>query len=880
MRAVALLVLFCPALALAQGEEPPPITKLPKPKSEVQAIYPPAALRDRVSATVVMELDIGATGVVEQVSVVKTTTAAEDLALVASSTITDYGFVKAATTAVSAIEFEPAEAGGEPVAVRIGYTYRFQLPALPPPPPVETATAVAVERVRERVVNFTGKIRQRGTRMLVAGVVVTVFRGETGYEAVTDEEGVFRFYDLPPGEWKVLAEADGYYPFRTAETVRANEVVEVTYYLEKGSYNPYDVLVEVKRPKKEVNRRTLKTAELVKVPGSLGDPILGVSNLPGIARAGPGGGQLIVRGSGPSNTGVFIDTIEVPLIYHFGGLRSVLPADVIEGIDFYPGNFPVYYGRYTAGIFDGHIKRLSPDQIHGSLDVSLLDTGLYLETPIVDGLSVAVAGRRSYVDAILNAAVPDDADVSLTSAPRYYDYQVIADWRPAREHLIRGVFFGSDDSIELLFENPAELDAQIQGGDLSARTHFDRFFAVYEFTPSATVSNSLRFAVGEDTIDTSIFGGQFEFNLAVLAFQLRDNLRWQITDSLTFNAGFDGVFRLLDIAAKLPQPPREGDVGGPQDLAEVTVLDLKDLTDIEGGIFADVEWRLFDDLLLVPGVRVDYFERVDQFSADPRLVVRYDLTDQWTAKGGIGLVHQAPEGFETNESFGNEDLGLERAAHYSVGGEYRPTDYLSFDVTFFYNQLMNLVSGTSALDEAGEPLRFDNQGKGRIYGMEVFIRHDFHNNLRGWLSYTLSRSERTESGETESRLFDFDQTHILNLVLSYVFPSNWEIGARFRLISGNPITPFGDRRYLADFDRYVGVPGEVNSDRLPLFHQLDLRVEKRWIFDWYSIVAYISVLNTYNNANTEALQYDFDFSNTQKVTGLPVLPILGIRGEF
>lgn len=879
MRAVALLLLFCPALAYAQEEEPPPITKLPKPKSAVEAVYPSAALRDRVSATVVMELDIGAGGAVEGVSVVKTTTVAEDPALVASSTITDYGFVKAATTAVSAIEFEPAEAGGQPVAVRIGYTYRFQLPALPPPPPpVETATAVAVKRVDERVVNFTGKIRQRGTRALVAGVVVTVFRGETGYEAVTDEEGVFLFYDLPPGEWKVLAEADGYYPFRTTETIRANEEVDVTYYLEKGSYNPYDVLVEAKRPKKEVNRRTLKTAEIVKVPGTLGDPILVVENLPGVART-PAGGQIIVRGSGPDNTGVFIDAIEVPLIYHFGGLRSVVPADVIEGIDFYPGNFPVFYGRYTAGIFDAHIKRLNPDQVHGSLDVSLLDTGLYLETPVVDGLSVAIAGRRSYVDALLNAAVPDDADVNLTSAPRYYDYQVIADWRPSREHLIRGVFLGSDDSVRLLFENPAELDAQLSGGDLFARTHFDRFFAVYEYTPSKTVSNELRFAVGGDTIETSFFS-QFEFNLSILAFQLRDHLRWQIADSLTFNVGLDGVYRLLDIGARLPPPPREGDVGFSQDLSEVTVLDLEDLTDAEGGIYADVEWRLAEDLLLVPGVRVDYFERVNQFSVDPRLVVRYDLTDQWTAKGGLGLVHQAPEGFETNESFGNPDLGLERAVQYSLGGEYRPTDFLSFDVTFFYNQLENQVSRTGAVDDQGQPLRFDNEGVGRTFGMEVFIRHDFHENLRGWLSYTLSRSERTESGETEARLFDFDQTHILNVNLSYVFPANWEVGARFRLISGNPTTPIVDSVFLADFDRYAQVPGEVNSDRLPLFHQLDLRVEKRWIFDWYSIVAYISLLNTYNHANVEAIQYDFDSSHTQKVTGLPVLPILGIRGEF
>ena len=97
----------------------------------------------------------------------------------------------------------------------------------------------------------------------------------------------------------MLAETDGYYPFRTSETMSATEVVDVTYYLEKGSYNPYDVVVEAKRPVKEVNRRTLVTAEIVKVAGTLGDPILVVENLPGVARPPPGSGQIVVRGSGP-----------------------------------------------------------------------------------------------------------------------------------------------------------------------------------------------------------------------------------------------------------------------------------------------------------------------------------------------------------------------------------------------------------------------------------------------------------------------------------------------------------------------------------------------------------------------------------------------------
>ena len=127
---------------------------------------------------------------------------------------------------------------------------------------------------------------------------------------------------------------------------------------------------------------------------------------------------------------VFIDSIEVPLLYHFGGLKSVLPIGVLESIEFYPGNFSPVYGRATGGIIDVRIKDLKPEKMSGYADVSILDTGVYLEMPIGKNAAIALAGRRSYIDAILNAVVPDDAGVSLQTAPVYYDYQLVGSYRP------------------------------------------------------------------------------------------------------------------------------------------------------------------------------------------------------------------------------------------------------------------------------------------------------------------------------------------------------------------------------------------------------------------------------------------------------------------
>ena len=179
-----------------------------------------------------------------------------------------------------------------------------------------------------------------------------------------------------------------------------------------------------------------------------------------------------------------------------------------------------------------------------------------------------------------------------------------------------------------------------------------------------------------------------------------------------------------------------------------------------------------------------------------------------------------------------------------------------------------------------EPLRYDNGGTGDVYGAELIVRHDFNNNLTGWLTYTLSRAERLDTDQTEKRLFDFDQTHILNLVASYALPRNWEVSGRFRLVSGNPSTPVVGAVYNASADQYDPIFGDVNSDRDRSFQQLDLRIDKRWIYQNWIFGAYIDIQNVFNYENSEGLSYNYDYSETDSQTGLPLLTIFGLKAEF
>ncbi len=869
LRTLPVLVVAVSLFGDARAQAPEPdtaspvaeITKNPSIRKESPPEYPALALARRMEAVVVLELDIADTGLMDAVSVHSVNVTSE--AGEAYEGEEEFGFSKAALIAGNQLEFAPAEAGGVAVAVRVSYTYTFQLPIAPTPKVEPDTIDLPSEPETPAVINFEGVFVERGTRALVPALRITVYRGtgddQQGFEATTDAQGRYVFYDLAPGQWTIVAEKTGYLPYKTKETIVASKVTSTKYFIEKGSYSEYDVTIEADRPRKEVNRRSLHGTDIERIPGTLGDPVLVVENLPGVARTL--GGDIVVRGSGPSDTRVFVDGTGLPLIYHFGGLKSVFPAKIIESIDFYPGNFSVAYGRGMGGVFDLHIKKLDPDRFHGSLDVSVLDTSLYLEAPITDTLAMGFAGRRSYVDSILDAAIPDDAPIGLVSAPRFYDYQFFGSWRPTAAHDLRWLAMGSDDLFKLLFDDPGlAATAGATNNGVSLGTAFQRITADYRYTPNAELHNRLKLSTGRDTVNFAILGflgAEFEFR----TFALRDTLTKRFSEHFSLDVGLDLEFRNSSGNIVLPPPPREGEP--PPDGIPTQVIETKfdGVNWLWAAPYIEGELRV-GGLTLVPGIRTDYYGRSKEWSIDPRLVARYDHAN-WAVKGGVAVVHQEPDVPDTDENFGNPDLELQRAYQYSVGGEWNPYEHIKADLTFFYKDMRNLVTSSNrVITRDGEqvPEKLANDGKGRVYGAEVFLEHSFSNNARGWISYTLSRAERRDRPGEAYRLFDFDQTHILAVVGSYVLPRNWEVGLRWRYVSGNLYTPVVGSIFDNDQDRYVQISGNANSDRLPDFHQLDLRVDKTWVLDTWKISTYLSLINSYNRGNAEAVNYNYDYS--------------------
>lgn len=839
----------------------------------IEAPYPPDALAQGLEAEVIALLDVGENGLVTKVEIQKGA---------------GQGFDEAAAAAMAQFIFEPARRDGEPIASRVVYRYTFFIQEK-----VDgSGGPSAAEGAETEAATLTGVVTDMDDVSLPGATLVLVPlappdpRGEdtTGFsvEPVTAAaNGAFVLAELRPGAYQVDVALPGYEPLSAVETLAPGETREVRYRLELEAAM-YETVVRGRRPPREVTRREITRREITRIPGTGGDALRSVQNMPGMARAPGISGSLIVRGSSPGDSRFFFDTHPVPLLYHFGGLTSVINSDLLERIDFFPGNYSVRYGGATGGIVEVTPRAPKTDRLHGYVDADVFDISALVETPINEDWSVAVSARRSYIDGIINLAMPDSEGLSFTVAPRYYDYQLIADYHPSPKTNLRLFAYGSDDRLVLVTGDTAGENPNFTG-NVAVALSFHQLQARLDTAITDDVSNSLNVAVGYQ-FSRSSFGDLFQFDLDSVPIYLRDELELDLDDAFTLRTGLDSEVDYAKYAIRAPDViPMEGEPMDPlssnTDTLEVRGKDWF----VRPGWYAEAEVRPIPSLRLINGLRLDYYQRLEELAVDPRFATRFEVVPGTVIKGGVGLFHQPPDEASSEPPFGNPDIGLITAIHYSAGVEQKLAENVEVGLEGFYKDISGLVvSSDEMVERSGKIVeeRFNNDGTGRVYGLEFLLKHRPTDRFFGWISYTLMRSSRVDHPGERARLFDFDQTHILTAVASAVLGRGWEAGIRFRLVSGNPITPVVAAVYDGDSDIYYPIYGRTNSDRLPMFHQLDLRIDKTWNLKALELAVYVDVQNVYNHRNPEGYDYLYDYSQRRYFFGLPLIPSFGFKLEY
>ena len=633
--------------------------------------------------------------------------------------------------------------------------------------------------------------------------------------------------------------------------------------------------VVVQGVRSEAPRASLTRAEIREIPGTFGDPFRAVEVVPGVTPIVTGLPYFFVRGAPPGNVGYFLDGIRVPLLFHFALGPSVIHPALVDRVDLYAGGYPARYGRYSGGIVAAETVAPEPS-FHGEANLRLFDAGAMLEAPFAGGRGNAlVAGRYSFTAGLLSLVAPE---VNL----QYWDYQVRT-----------GYDLGARDTLSVFAFGAFDLFTSDDGFDeTGASTQFHRVDLRWDHRLDADTRMRTAITLGRDntqnetTTDTSIGVGD-----SMLAG--RFELEHRASPHTLFRAGADVT--LDDVALTLIQRPQPNGVGediapDSEDEAEAR-RQFPSRLEFATGVRGDVVLDLGRGLTLTPGLRFDFYHSDDTFAlgVDPRVSLRYDVSQSVSLENSFGLVHQLPSFVIPVPGVALSDLrsGLQKSLQSSAGVEWRLGKEWTTKLTLFQNaffdmtDLLSLVRYGDELDDTD----LTDRSLGQAYGLEFTLRRPLTRKFGGYLAYTLSRSDRM-IGRVK-HVASFDRTHVLHVAAAYDLGRRWRLGSRVTFYSGVPSSAIvGDRLESFGPNGEV-IEGERTDDgpllhqRAPAFFRLDLRVEKRWLLGsqgaWISFI--IEVLNSTLSRETVNFSCDSVRCDEERI-GPVTIPSLGVESAF
>ena len=690
------------------------------------------------------------------------------------------------------------------------------------------AGAAETEAAPAATAELRGTVLARGGHRKLKGATVFV-DGEPAAE--TDADGVFSIR-LGIGHHRLQAVASGYAAADVPIDVPAAGLMTYTLRLSPGG--PVHETVVATKP--QIAAVRVDAEEARTTAGTTGDPFRVIESLPGVSQIVWPFALYAIRGANPGNTGFFIDGMRVPALFHFALGPSIVHPYLIDKLSFYPGGYPARLGGYVSGAVSAETAAPPRDFARFTGDVRLYDAGGLATAPWDGGRgTVAVAARYAYTGLIVSRLF-GNVDFG------YADYQLRVD------HTLAGgratlLALGSFDQLNIKDENIGDAalnfhrvdlrwERPVAGWQLLARTAF-----ATDAARSQLYGNPIRVrgysAAPRVSLSRALRGASLEIGVDAEAQRFQ-------TDTAFASTG-------------MPVPT-------PELLADLART--RNALSLRGWVSAVVPYRR---LTVEPGLRyAQYFEQgVTRGAFEPRLAVRLAVVPALTIDATVGRFSQMPSlpvGVAGFEAFGLRDFGLQTSTQAALGVDARLPAGLTLRVTGFHQWLRVSDMRSTFSTDVTTP-DFLQMRAGRGYGAEMLLRLPDQARVRGWLAYTLSWSTREFDGVFAPS--DWDQRHILNLVSSVRLGGGYSIGGRFHYNTGRPYPVDGE--YL----------------RLPAFWQIDLRADKRMVFDRSTWDIYIELGNATFNQQVTAYSAPMIGSPGREPVGFRiVLPSLGLHAVF
>ncbi len=689
-------------------------------------------------------------------------------------------------------------------------------------------------------------------------------------------DGDFTLENVRPGYVKLQVSSIGYTPIISDEIFVTNSnspFIEILLQANENLLDEVEVKVKPfqKRIESPISMQSITTREIESNPGSNRDISRVIQSFPGVGSTPAFRNDVIIRGGGPSENRFFLDGIEIPVLNHFstqgasGGPVGIINADFIRNVDFYSAAFPASKYNALSGILDFSLKEGSKDKTNLQFTLGASEAAITLDGSIGKKTSYIFSVRRSYLQFLFSA-------IGLPFLPTFNDYQLKVKTNFNAKNQLSLISIGSLDKVTINngIENPTPsqeyIATQIPINNQWSYTIglvYKHFFknGHHTFVMSRNRLNN-EFYKYPDNDETQ--AKSFDY----LSTEAENKLRYELDlNKNGIKYAFSGNLEFANYSNQTSQ----------QVYVSNQLTDYQYSTDfslVKYGLSAQATKRFINNQLLISaGLRLDandYNKNTSQLfnQFSPRVSASYNLTDIVTLNAGVGRYYQQAAyttlGYRnTNGDLANlEDAKFIGLDQYNLGVEHRYNEHILLSIEGFYKNYfqypIDLITGASLANQGAayssvfgaSDVAFN--GKGKASGFEVLNRWNY-DSFSILASYTFVRSLFTDV-QGDYIPSSWDSKHIFTITGSKNLKKDWRVGFKWRFVGGLPYTPY-DLIISSNVQAWdaIGQPyldyTQLNAERFGAFHQLDIRIDKNFYFNKWTLMLYLDLQNAYNAKN-------------------------------
>jgi outer membrane cobalamin receptor len=666
---------------------------------------------------------------------------------------------------------------------------------------------------------------------------------------------------------------------KTEIVVSANRVTTVHFELNTTVIEMDDEIVVTadyfeKDATKPVSAFRLSPREIRSSAGSAEDIFRILHSMPGVTTNGSASANLIVRGGSPDENRTLLENIEIYHPLHFArpgvsmGIISIINPSLIQSVEFMTGGFPAKYGDKLSSVFEMKLKEGNRTHFNSEYTANIGGFGLLLDGPIPGNGNLIFSVRRGFFDYVTEM-------MGKPVSPRYWDLVGKATYQVENNHQISfiGFYYLDEFQKDGVVKNPPHkmgkkyyyIARDVAGGALGINWRYLINKNGYFLTTLAYNNNSWNEKAG--TIDDHDVDGD---DLSENEFQIKSELTWQLNHAIELKGGLFGKTIDSDHLQWYAQDTTKSGF-----ILPANTINYNPPVTYKIGGFLQTTLRPTPLLAINAGLRSEYFEFTDEQKLSPRLGLSFHLTDKMTLNAACGHYYQTPSTYVIALDPANQNLQSARSIHSIAGIDYQLNENTKMSVEIYHKDLDNtwVFADTSRART--------NLGSGFARGIEFYFQKKMSENFVGSMSYTYSQSRRRDADYLPLYDFEFDQRHNLTVVAGYKFPNNWRLGVKFQYASGMPYTPVAGTANNGDY--WYLVYDDPFSARYPNIHKLDIRVDRYFHFENWSLVAYLDLWNVYNRENVVYYAYQAGADGTLKEEtsyDFPILPLIGLSAQF